>query len=189
MNRFDLFAATMLPPASKCMQELLLTFAFSLASTWADDLSVFSHHDYCIIGAGPSGLQMAYFLQHTGRDYVVFERSHMPGHFFALYPRHRKLISINKRYTGKANHEFNFRHDWNSLLSHDSRLLFRHYSPDYFPDADTMVRYLRDFASLLDLWVHYNTSITHVMLEKDVRAWNGHYFFLTDQNTQLYKCR
>ncbi|XP_077195744.1 FAD-dependent oxidoreductase domain-containing protein 2 [Paroedura picta] len=188
MNKFDLFAATMLPSASKYVLELLLTFAFSLVSTWANDLPVFLHHDYCIIGAGPSGLQMAYFLQHAGRDYVLFERSHIPGHFFALYPRHRKLISINKRYTGKANREFNLRHDWNSLLSHDRRLLFRHYSPDYFPDADAMVRYLRDFASFLDLQVRYNTSITHVVLEKDTEAWNGHYFFLTDQNAQLYKC-
>ncbi|KAL8221979.1 UNVERIFIED_CONTAM: FAD-dependent oxidoreductase domain-containing protein 2 [Gekko kuhli] len=188
MNSLDWFAPAMLPSASKCVQDLLLTFAFSLASAWADDRPVSLHHDYCIIGAGPSGLQMAYFLQLAGRDYVVFERSHIPGHFFALYPRHRKLISINKRYTGKANHEFNLRHDWNSLLNHDSRLLFRHYSPDYFPNADAMVRYLRDFASLLDLQVHYNTSITHVMLEKDTKAWNGHYFFLTDQNAQLYKC-
>lgn len=58
---------------------------------------------------------MAYFLQ-AGRDYMVFERA-VPGSFFTRYPRHRKLISINKRYTGKTNAEFNLRHDWNSLLS------------------------------------------------------------------------
>lgn len=175
--------------SSKHAQDLLLTFALCVASSWADDLPVFPYHDYCILGAGPSGLQMAYFLQRAGRDYVVFERGHAPGGFFALYPRHRKLISINKRYTGKSNSEFNLRHDWNSLLSHDSRLLFRHYSRDFFPDADAMVRYLGDFASLLDLQVHYNTSITHVMLEKDTKAWNGHYFILVDQSAQSYKCR
>lgn len=132
---------------------------------------------------------MAHFLQNAGRDYVVFERGHTPGQFFASYPRHRKLISINKRYTGKFNKEFNLRHDWNSLLSHDNRLLFRHYSHDFFPNADSMVHYLQDFASLLDLRVHYNTSIAHVMLEKNAKAWNGHYFILTDQNIQRYKCR
>ncbi|XP_062989549.1 FAD-dependent oxidoreductase domain-containing protein 2 [Elgaria multicarinata webbii] len=175
----------MTPLPSKCVQELLLTVALSVASSWSND---FVYHDYCIIGAGPSGLQMAYFLQHAGRDYVVFERGHAPGSFFALYPRHRKLISVNKRYTGKTNSEFNLRHDWNSLLSHDSRLLFRHYSRDFFPDADAMVRYLADFASMLGLQVHYNTSITHVIMEKDAKAWNGHYFILTDQNALLYKC-
>ncbi|KAK9399976.1 FAD-dependent oxidoreductase domain-containing protein 2-like [Crotalus adamanteus] len=51
-----------------------------------------------------------------------------------------------------------------------------------------MVHYLADFASKLDLHVHYNTSIVLVMLEKDPKAWNGHYFILKDQNAQNYKC-
>nr|XP_040134468.1 FAD-dependent oxidoreductase domain-containing protein 2 isoform X2 [Ictidomys tridecemlineatus] len=151
-------------------------------------LCVSSHRDYCVLGAGPAGLQMASFLQRAGRDYVVFERASAPGSFFTRYPRHRKLISINKRYTGKANAEFNLRHDWNSLLSHDPRLLFRHYSRAYFPDAGDMVRYLGDFADRLGLHVLYNTTITHVTLDKDQRAWNGHYFILTDQKGQTYQC-
>lgn len=145
--------------------------------------------DYCVLGAGPAGLQMAYFLHRAGRDYTVLERAPGPGSFFTRYPRHRKLISINKRYTGKANAEFNLRHDWNSLLSHDPRLLFRHYSTAYFPDADDMLRYLGDFASHLRLHVQYNTTIVHVTLDKDPRAWNGHYFVLTDHKRQTYRCR
>ncbi|NXJ88056.1 FXRD2 protein, partial [Corythaixoides concolor] len=165
-----------------------LGLALCAGSLYVASGTTFLYHDYCIIGAGPSGLQAAYFLQRAGRDYVVFERSHAPGSFFALYPRHRKLISINKRYTGKSNSEFNLRHDWNSLLSHDRRLLFRRYSRDFFPHADAMVRYLEDFASLLKLRVQYNTAIIHVTLERDVQAWNGHYFLLTDQDRQNYKC-
>ncbi|XP_023415718.2 FAD-dependent oxidoreductase domain-containing protein 2 [Loxodonta africana] len=151
-------------------------------------LALRPQRDYCVLGAGPAGLQMAYFLQRAGRDYVVFERSSRPGSFFARYPRHRKLISINKRYTGKANAEFNLRHDWNSLLSHDPRLLFRHYSRAYFPDAGDMVRYLGDFADKLRLHVLYNTTIGHVTLDKDGQAWNSHYFILTDQKGQAYQC-
>ncbi|XP_037591004.1 FAD-dependent oxidoreductase domain-containing protein 2 [Cebus imitator] len=151
-------------------------------------LSVPTHRDYCVLGAGPAGLQMAYFLQRAGRDYAVFERTQRPGSFFTRYPRHRKLISINKRYTGNANSEFNLRHDWNSLLSHDPRLLFRHYSRAYFPDAHDMVRYLGDFTDTLGLRVLYNTTITHVTLDKDQRAWNGHYFILTDQKGQVHQC-
>ncbi|KAM6285631.1 FAD-dependent oxidoreductase domain-containing protein 2 [Spheniscus humboldti] len=166
----------------------LLGLALYASSLCAVSGAAFLYHDYCVIGAGPSGLQAAYFLQQAGRDYVVFERSHAPGSFFALYPRHRKLISINKRYTGKSNSEFNLRHDWNSLLSHNRRLLFRRYSRDFFPDADAMVRYLEDFASLLKLQVQYNTAIIHVTLERDRQAWNGHYFLLTDQDRQNYKC-
>ncbi|XP_074682642.1 FAD-dependent oxidoreductase domain-containing protein 2 [Strix aluco] len=167
---------------------MLLGLTLYAGHLCAVSAAAFLYHDYCVIGAGPSGLQAAYFLQRAGRDYVIFERSHAPGSFFALYPRHRKLISINKRYTGKSNSEFNLRHDWNSLLSHDRRLLFRRYSRDFFPDADAMVRYLEDFASLLKLRVQYNTAIIHVMLEKDRQAWNGHYFLLTDQDRQNYKC-
>ncbi|XP_017658248.1 FAD-dependent oxidoreductase domain-containing protein 2 isoform X2 [Nannospalax galili] len=161
---------------------LLLALALHLA------LCARPHRDYCVLGAGPAGLQMAAFLQQAGRDYAVFERESAPGSFFTRYPRHRKLISINKRHTGKANPEFNLRHDWNSLLSHDPRLLFRHYSQAYFPDAGDMVRYLRDFAHHLGLHVLYNTNITHVTLDKDPQAWNGHYFILTDQKGQAYQC-
>ncbi|XP_063251869.1 FAD-dependent oxidoreductase domain-containing protein 2 isoform X2 [Prinia subflava] len=167
----------------------LLGLALYTGSLLVVSGTAFLYHDYCVIGAGPAGLQAAYFLQQAGRDYIVFERSHAPGSFFALYPRHRKLISINKQYTGKSNSEFNLRHDWNSLLSHDRRLLFRRYSRDFFPDADTMVRYLEDFASLLKLRVQYNTAIIHVTLEKNEQAWNGHYFLLTDQDRKNYKCR
>ena len=57
------------------------------------------------------------------------------GSFFERYPRHRTLISINKRYTGKVNREFNERHDWNSLLSNDPQLEFRRFSSDFFPQV------------------------------------------------------
>lgn len=169
---------------------LLLTFALhpALCSRPAPTSGP-PHRDYCVLGAGPAGLQMAYFLQRAGRDYVVFERAPRPGIFFTRYPRHRKLISINKRHTGKANAEFNLRHDWNSLLSHDPRLLFRHYSSAYFPDAGDMVRYLGDFADRLGLRVLYNTTIAHVTLNKDRQAWNGHYFILIDQMGHAHRCR
>ncbi|XP_045728558.1 FAD-dependent oxidoreductase domain-containing protein 2 [Mirounga angustirostris] len=168
---------------------LLLTFALHPALCLrAAQTSAPPHRDYCVLGAGPAGLQMAYFLQRAGRDYAVFERAPRPGSFFTRYPRHRKLISINKRHTGKANAEFNLRHDWNSLLSHDPGLLFRHYSRAYFPDAGDMVRYLGDFADRLGLHVLYNTTIAHVTLHKDRQAWNGHYFILTDRKGHAHRC-
>eukprot|EP01043_Picozoa_sp_COSAG02_P076581 COSAG02_NODE_16338_length_1091_cov_1.742944_1_plen_126_part_00 len=53
---------------------------------------------YCIVGAGPGGLQLGQFMQHRGRDYATFERRDRAATFFDKYPVHRKLISINKRY-------------------------------------------------------------------------------------------
>lgn len=37
------------------------------------------YHEYCIVGAGPAGLQMAYFLKKASRDYIVYERTNMSG--------------------------------------------------------------------------------------------------------------
>lgn len=35
--------------------------------------------DYCIVGAGPSGLQLGSFLQQSQRDYIIFERGNFSG--------------------------------------------------------------------------------------------------------------
>src|SRR6267142_847174 len=71
--------------------------------------------DYLIIGAGPGGLQLGYFLQKAGRNYVILEANRGPGSFFKTFPRHRTLISSNKVYTGFDDPELNLRFDWNSL--------------------------------------------------------------------------
>lgn len=120
------------------------------------------YHEYCVIGAGPGGLQIGYFLKRAGRDYVIFERSNMSGHFFKDYPRHRTLISINKRHTGMKNRLFNERHDWNSILSDNPDLLYRHYSQDFFPHADTMIHYLADYSKKLGLNIWYSANVTQV---------------------------
>lgn len=54
--------------------------------------------EYLVIGAGPAGLQAAYFLRRFGMDYVVVEASSQAGSFFRSYPKGRRLISINKRH-------------------------------------------------------------------------------------------
>jgi thioredoxin reductase len=118
--------------------------------------------EYLVIGAGPAGLQMAYFLQQAGRDYLVLEAASAPGTFFSTFPRHRELISSNKRYTGNSDPEFNLRMDWNSLLSDDPALRFTRYSPRYFPFAEDMVRYLADFARSFSLRIQYDTRVARI---------------------------
>jgi len=143
-------------------------------------------HEYCVVGAGPGGLQIGFYLERAGRDYVIFERDGLAGAFYAKYPRHRKLISINKRHTGKSNKEFNMRHDWNSLLSDDESLLMTHYSKKFFPDADELVQYLNDYATKLKLKVQYNTNILNVSrVGEDEQA----LFYLKDQNDTQYTCK
>ena len=57
-------------------------------------------HDYCIIGAGPGGLQLGQLMLGAGMDYTVFDSQSHAGAFFRANPVHRTLISLNKRYSG-----------------------------------------------------------------------------------------
>lgn len=41
--------------------------------------------DYCVLGAGPAGLQMGYFLSKAKRNYIILERNTGPGSFFHKY--------------------------------------------------------------------------------------------------------
>ncbi|MCA9934348.1 MAG: NAD(P)-binding domain-containing protein [Anaerolineales bacterium] len=118
--------------------------------------------DYLIIGAGPAGLQLAYFLKKNGRDYLVLDRANKAGSFFAKMPRHRMLISINKVHTGSHSQETNLRWDWNALLADDERFMFKHYSQKYFPHPDDLVRYLNDFANHYELNIKYSTKVGQV---------------------------
>jgi protoporphyrinogen oxidase len=72
--------------------------------------------EYLIVGCGPGGLQLAYYLAKAGRPYVILERAAQPGSFFATLPRHRCLISANKIHTGSDHPERRLRFDWNSLF-------------------------------------------------------------------------
>jgi thioredoxin reductase len=138
--------------------------------------------DYLVLGAGPAGLQLGYFLKKAGRDYQILEAGPVPGGFFRIFPRHRKLISINKRFTGSEDPEVNLRTDWNSLLSDDPALRFTRYSDRYFPDASDLPRYLEDFARGQKLRIKYDTRITRV-----TRTPFG--FRAEDQTGQVHEAR
>jgi thioredoxin reductase len=121
-----------------------------------------TRYDYLILGAGAAGLQMAYCLHQAGHSYLVLESGPTPGTFFTQYPRHRKLISINKVHTGFDDREKNLRWDWNSLLCDDEAMQFKHYTQRYWPAADDLVRYLGDFASHHGLNVRYGTEAAQI---------------------------
>ncbi|MDQ7904043.1 NAD(P)-binding domain-containing protein [Phytohabitans sp. ZYX-F-186] len=116
--------------------------------------------DYVVIGAGPAGLQLAHLLDRAGRDYLVVEAGPTPGTFYRTFPRHRRMISINKPHTGWNDPEKDLRVDWNSLLCDDPELRFTRYTGRYFPDAGDYLRYLADFARGLD--VRYGTRVSRV---------------------------
>ncbi|GAA4044630.1 NAD(P)-binding domain-containing protein [Nonomuraea soli] len=124
-------------------------------------------YDYLVIGAGPAGLQLGHHLHRAGRRHLILEAGPSPGTFFRTFPRHRTLISINKKHTGWEDPELRLRMDWNSLLSDDPALLFTGYSDRYFPDADDMVRYLGDYAEACGLPIAYDTPVRHITRSGD----------------------
>lgn len=189
---------------------LLLLFVFDYILGY-DPLQF---HEYCIIGAGPAGLQLAYFLQEAKRDYIIYEKNSQPGKwwiksikifyihikigsFFIDYPKHRQLISINKRNTGEKNRKFNLRHDWNSLLCNADHLRFTHRSKRLFPSADLMVDYLNDFYRYYNLHIQFNTTIgnlksiseqTTTCHSRDCSFSSIPRFQMNDQHENRYTC-
>jgi len=150
------------------------------------------YYEYLIVGAGPAGLQMGYFLHQAQRNYLILEAQGMAGSFFATYPIHRTLISINKRFNFYAEQEFNMRHDWNSLLTDDYSLLFKDYSADLYPNADDICRYLVDFAEKYAIQVQYNSRVTRVeKATAATRAATGHAetHFVVTAGGEQYACR
>ncbi|XP_070560945.1 FAD-dependent oxidoreductase domain-containing protein 2-like [Ptychodera flava] len=146
------------------------------------------YHETIIIGAGPAGLQMAYFMKKAKRDYVILEAATRPGHFFTHEPRHRLLISINKRFNPFPDFEYNMRHDWNSLLSDDRSLLFPKYSEDLYPKADDLLRYLDDFARKTEVSAVYNTRVINISKQNRPGAADG-LFYLKTNDGREYSCK
>jgi len=117
--------------------------------------------DTIIIGCGPAGLQLGYFLQSINHEYIILESSNTSASFFSKYPHSKELISINKVYNNNKNKDFNLRHDWNSLLN-NHKLEMKKYTKSYYPSNDTLFKYLNDFSKIYKLNIQYNTHVYNI---------------------------
>lgn len=110
-----------------------------------------AHSAYVIMGAGPGGLQLGALMQASAAsvDYRVIDKADRVGSFFAEYPRHGNLISLNKRFTAQTDAEFNLRHDWNSLLDagRPGSPLMRDFSSSMWPTKEEYSAYLEAYAA------------------------------------------
>ena len=119
------------------------------------------------MGAGPAGLQMAYFLQKEGRPYCILERAGAAASFYEQFPHSGKLLSVNKVHTGEhGSYEKALRYDWNSLLN-DEHISFPSYSGEYYPAREDFVRYMNDFAKRFKLDIRYHHTVKGVQKEAD----------------------
>lgn len=108
-------------------------------------------------------MQAGILLQEKSLDYLIIEKTSEVGAHWTKYPRHRGLISINKRYTGSSDPDFNLRHDWNSLLTtNPAQPPFTAYTDELYPSADTLLIYLKDVATSHQLHIQYNTEASYI---------------------------
>lgn len=142
---------------------------------------VAGEHELIVLGGGPGGLQLAYFLQRAGVDHVVLEGAPAVGDFFRRMPRRRRLISFNKTQALYDDPEILLRWDWNSLLTEDGCLPFREFSRELYPHADDLVRYLEAFAERGGLDVRTDTRVTRIARADDGR------FELTDARAGVWR--
>lgn len=127
------------------------------------------YYDNIIIGAGPAGIQLAYYFKKSNIPYVILEKTSNSGSFFNKFPHSKGLISINKKYTGETNKDFNLRHDWNSLLN-DEQLLFGDISDELYPSSNDLYNYLNNFTNHFELNIIYNVDV--VKINKNVENYD-----------------
>jgi hypothetical protein len=143
--------------------------------------SLKSKYEYCVVGAGPGGMQLGHYMLNNSWDYMVFERNDFAGSFYHRYPRHRQLISLNKRFTGRSDPEFNLRHDWNSLLDQSGVAPMTDRSEERFPNAEILLTYLKD-------WSKQQTDAGRILYNAEVsairRAEEGHFTIKVAHTTQ-----
>ncbi len=139
-------------------------------------------YQYVIIGEGPAGLQLSYYFEKHHINYLILEKNDHVASFFDHYPRNRKLISFNKIYSIYNDPEIQLRWDWNSLLTDDYSHLFKDYSRKFYPSADELQAYLRDFATKYQTKIQFNTKVSGVSKIDGV-------FHIETEGAEVIRCK
>jgi thioredoxin reductase len=113
-----------------------------------------------VVGSGPGGLQMSYFLRRLGIRHAVISRDPGPGGMFRRFPFFQRMLSWTKPYApverGTRAYEW---YDWNSLLAEEpeSRALMPRYmdGSSEFPSRPEMERNLTEYARQTGVEVRY----------------------------------
>ncbi|GMH66622.1 hypothetical protein TL16_g04475 [Triparma laevis f. inornata] len=130
-------------------------------------------YDVIIVGCGPAGIQSAVYAHNRNLRYVVLESSPDCASFFSLYPRKGSLISFNKvstpepfpHWTGGQTEDYKLKFDWHSILGQP--LKFTSYTRKFYPNSETLVKYLRDVVKNSGLNVKYNATLTGISDETE----------------------
>ncbi|HKZ91846.1 MAG TPA: NAD(P)-binding domain-containing protein [Candidatus Limnocylindrales bacterium] len=115
-----------------------------------------------VVGSGPGGLQVAYYLSRLGIDHAVISADPAPGGMFRRFPFFQRLLSWTKPHAQLARDSKEYeRYDWNSLVAFESD--HRAVMPalmdgsSEFPARAEMEEGIRLFAERTGLRVSYET--------------------------------
>lgn len=114
-----------------------------------------------VVGSGPGGLQMSYFLRRLGIEHAVISADDAPAGMFRLYPLFQRLITWSKPHPPVPHDARPYDwYDWNTLLADDPA--HRAFVPEFmdgtsvFPSRQEMERATAAFAERNHLAVRYN---------------------------------
>jgi thioredoxin reductase len=116
-----------------------------------------------VVGSGPGGLQISYYLSRLGIDHAVISADPAPGGMFRQFPFFQRLLSWTKPHARLAHDSREYeRYDWNSLLADEPE--YRAVMPDLmdgsseFPSRPEMESGMREFIKRTGLAVRYDTK-------------------------------
>lgn len=113
-----------------------------------------------VVGSGPGGLQVAYWLARLGIHFAHISADDVPGGMFRRFPIYQRLISWTKPYSleERGSREYE-RYDWNSLIAEEpeNRALVAPFmdGTSYFPARSEMEQGIAEFARRSGLDIRY----------------------------------
>ena len=134
-------------------------------SSPSSDARPFPPGDYgaVVVGSGPGGLQISYYLSRLGIDHAVISADPAPGGMFRRFPFFQRLLSWTKPHAGHAHESREYeRYDFNSLVAFEPEN--RAVMPGLmdgsseFPSRTEMEAGIAEFVARAGLRVRYETS-------------------------------
>lgn len=113
-----------------------------------------------VVGSGPGGLQLSYWLRRLGVEHAVLSSDPEPGGMFLQYPLFQRLNTWSKPYAipERGTRAYDW-YDWNSLVgdepAHCSLVLEFMDGTSYFPARREMAAALGAFAKRAAISVRY----------------------------------
>jgi cation diffusion facilitator CzcD-associated flavoprotein CzcO len=143
-----------------------------------------------VVGSGPGGLQVSYFLSRLGIGHATISADEGPGGMFRRWPFFQRLLSWTKPYAPAPRDSREFeRWDWNSLIAVEPELRglqaeFMDGSSD-FPSRPEMEASLTAFADRAGLDIRFGCTWESTRREETA---DGPRFVVTTSDGE-YRCR